>query len=159
MWDIAGNISLGAGHKLNSSEILFKKIEDRLIEQQVEKLKLVLESNSEEDNEIKEISMEQFDKIDLKVAEIIEAIILPKADKLFKLQVKLGEEERQIIAGLAQHYQAKDLIGKKVVIVANLKPIKILGELSEGMLLTAKSGSDIALITTDKNMLSGSIIR
>jgi methionyl-tRNA synthetase len=159
MWDIAGNISLGTGHKLNSSEILFKKIEDRLIEQQVEKLKLVLESNSEEDNEIKEISMEQFDKIDLKLAEIIDAIILPKADKLFKLQVKLGEEEKQIIAGLAQHYQAKDLIGKKVVIVANLKPIKILGELSEGMLLTAKSGSDIALLTTDKNMLSGTIIR
>jgi len=159
IWDISGDLSLKAKHKLGRPEILFKKIDDKEIEPEINKLRLASDNKLYEVSKSEEnISIEQFKKIDLRVAEIIEASRLPKTDKLMKLSVLLGQEKRQIIAGIAEHYKPSDLINKQIIIVTNLKPVKIHGEISEGMLLAAISDDSLALVTVDKNIPSGSEI-
>ncbi len=96
------------------------------------------------------IGFEDFTKIQLRVAEIVEAEPVPKSRKLMKLQLELGEEEkRQIVAGISQHYTAEELVGKKIIVVANLKPAKLMGVQSNGMLLAAKDGENFRLLTAD----------
>ena len=77
------------------------------------------------------------------------------ADKLLKLQIKIGEENRQIVAGIAQQYSPQDLINRKIVVVANLKPAKVKGIESNGMLLAAQDGGSLVLLTTDKDIKDG----
>ena len=84
---------------------------------------------------------------------------IEKADRLLKLQVRLGEEERQLVAGIAQHYTPDELVGKKVVMVANLKPAKIRGVESRGMILAASAGADIFLLTPERPLPPGSQIK
>jgi methionyl-tRNA synthetase len=106
------------------------------------------------------ISLDQFQKIDLRVAEIISAEKVPKSDKLLKIEVEIGaNNKRQIVAGVAAHYQPDELIGRQVLFVANLKPVKLRGILSQGMLLaaTAEDGR-LALTTVDRQIPSGSRI-
>jgi methionyl-tRNA synthetase len=96
------------------------------------------------------IGFEDFTKIQLRVAEIVEAEPVPKSKKLMKLQLELGEDEkRQIVAGISQYYTAEELIGKKIIVVANLKPAKLMGVQSNGMLLAAKDGENFRLLTAD----------
>jgi methionyl-tRNA synthetase len=95
------------------------------------------------------ISYDDFQKVDLKTALILEAKRVKGADRLLKLQVEVGDEHRQIVAGLAEHYSTEELIGKMIVIVANLQPATIRGIESKGMLLAAKKGKELALITID----------
>ena len=109
---------------------------------------------------MEEITFEEFGKIDLRVAEVITAEKVEKADKLLKLTVKIGEEERPLVAGIAEYYDPEDLVGKKIVVVANLKPAKIRGTLSQGMLLAAEGPDNaLALITLDRDIATGSTIR
>ena len=75
-------------------------------------------------------------KVDLRVAEVIQAEPVKKADKLLKLQLDLGYEKRQVVSGIAKHYKPEDLVGRRVICVTNLKPVKLRGELSEGMILS-----------------------
>ena len=103
------------------------------------------------------ISIEDFSKVQLRVAEIIEAEAVPKADKLLKLKVSLGDEQREVVSGIAKHYEPKDLIGKKVILVANLKPAKIRGVVSHGMILAASADDELQVVTTD--MPAGSIVK
>ena len=105
------------------------------------------------------IDIDDFAKIDLRTGTILEAEPVKKADKLLKLQVDLGFEKRQIIAGIAQKYSPDSLIGMEVVIVANLKPVKLRGELSQGMLLAVGDKEAISLITTEKTTPPGSVVR
>lgn len=107
------------------------------------------------------ISIEEFARIDLRLAEVISAERVEKADKLLKLEVALGDERRSIVAGVAKHYAPEDLIGKKIVVVANLKPTKLRGILSEGMLLAASEGENLGLLTLDpgKNVPSGGKVK
>ena len=138
-WSECGKNNLSEGHKLNQAEILFPKIEDEIIEKQIEKLQ---STNSEQPASIKadeKISYEDFMKTLLKVAEVIEAERVNKSEKLLKLKVKIGTEEKQVIAGIAKSYLPEEIIGKKVVIVANLKPAKLMGQVSEGMILAAEN--------------------
>ena len=138
-WSECGKNNLPEGHKLNQAEILFPKIEDEIIEKQIEKLQ---STNSEQPASIKadeKISYEDFMKTLLKVAEVIEAERVNKSEKLLKLKVKIGTEEKQVIAGIAKSYLPEEIIGKKVVIVANLKPAKLMGQVSEGMILAAEN--------------------
>mgnify|MGYP002409405937 CR=1 FL=1 len=104
------------------------------------------------------ITIDDFDKIEFKVGEIIEAKDHPKADKLLILKVKLGEETRQIVSGIKEYYSPEDLVGKKVVIVANLKPIKLRGEESKGMVLAAEKDGKLTLVSTLEDIESGAII-
>ncbi len=103
-----------------------------------------------------QIDIDYFSKVDLRVVQVLDAEVVPKADKLLKLRVSLGEEERTIVAGIAKHYQPSELIGKQVVIVANLKPAKIRGIESQGMVLAASDESSMTLLTSAKPIGNGS---
>ncbi len=157
-WEQAGQRRLNEGHVLNKPQILFKKIEDDVIEAEIKKLKAALENTSQPLPEEK-IDFETFQKIKLRIGQIIAAEPIPKSDKLLKLQVDLGNEKRQIVAGIAKHYQPQDLIGKKIVVVANLKPAKLFGVESNGMLLAASADGKLSLLTVmDEDMPSGSTV-
>lgn len=105
--------------------------------------------NVAEAEENAEISIDDFDKVELRVGEIVDCRKHPNADKLLVSQVKIGDEVRQIVSGVAQWYTPDDMIGKKVVVVANLKPVKLRGEMSSGMLLFADSEDGLKFVTTD----------
>ncbi len=155
-WLSAGDATLPEGHQLNKTEILFRKIEDKVIDEQIAKLP----SAEEEIKETKEISYEEFSEIDLRVAKIIAAERIPKAEKLLKLQVDLGSSKRQIIAGVAKFYNPEDLIGKKVVVVANLKPAKLFGLKSEGMLLASEnSDGQLKIVEIDNSVEIGAKVK
>jgi methionyl-tRNA synthetase len=156
VWHKAGLLSMASGHKLNEPEILFQKIEDDIIASEIQKLKNASAGSKEEKTE--KIDLDTLKKVELKIAEIIAAEAIKKSDKLLKLQVKTGQESRQIIAGIAQHYDPSKLLGKKIVIVANLMPATLFGEVSEGMLLAARYGNDLALLTVDEDLESGAEI-
>lgn len=155
-WDDIGSLPLVAGTHFGQPEIPFIKIEDAQIAPEIEKLQKIADkmnqSKAENMVELEEqaaqITIDDFAKVDLRVAEILAAEKIKGADKLLKLQVDTGLDERQIVSGIAQHFQPEKLVGKKIVIVANLKPVKLRGELSEGMLLTAETVSgELRLVT------------
>ena len=97
--------------------------------------------------------------VNLKTAVVLEAEKIEGADKLLKLQVDLGEEKRQIVAGIALHYKPEELIGKTVVVVANLKPAKLRGVESQGMLLAASNGDTLKLVTVDGDLGPGATVK
>ena len=112
------------------------------------------------EEKVKEITFDDFMKVKLKTATVIAAEPIEKSNKLLKLQVQIGEETRQIIAGISQHYSAEEMIGKTVVVVANLAPAKLMGEKSEGMLLAVNSDDgSLALVTPEKAVSSGQEVR
>ncbi len=104
------------------------------------------------------ITFDEFFNTQLKTAKVLKAEKVEGADKLLKLQIQVGEEKRQLVAGVAQFYTPEDMIGKNIVIVANLKPAKIRGIESQGMLLAAKDGDNLKLITVDGEIVSGSSV-
>ena len=140
VWDNAGKMNLIVGHKLGKAEILFTKIEDAVIEEQINKLGVVENQENKvlELNIKDEISIDDFAKVDLRVVEVLEAEKIAKSNKLLKLKVKLGSTERQVVSGIAQHYKPEELVGKKLVLVANLKPAKLMGVESHGMILAVE---------------------
>src|SRR6056297_1315744 len=105
------------------------------------------------------IDFDTFKNIDLRVAEIVEAERIEDSNKLVKLQVKLADEKRQLVAGIAKHYDAEELIGKSIVIVANLKPAEIFGVKPNGMILAASNEDELTLITPEKAINSGSKVK
>lgn len=106
------------------------------------------------------ISYEHFSKLDLRVAKVVEARHHPNADKLMLLVVDVGDEQKQIVAGIRQHYAPEDLAGKLIVIVNNLEPAMLRGETSNGMLLAATSGEKVILLTAlDPNCVVGAKIK
>ena len=100
------------------------------------------------------ISFSDFQNIKLKTAKIVRAEKVDGADKLLKLQIEVGNEKRQIISGIAQHYSTEELIGRMIIVVANLKPVTIFGIKSEGMLLAAKKGKNLTLLTIDSEKVA-----
>ncbi len=107
----------------------------------------------------REISIEDFKKVVLKVAKIRAAERVPGSDNLIQCQIEIGDAKRQIVAGIGKHYQPEDLIGRTIIVVENLKPVKIHGVLSQGMLLAAEGKEGFVLLTTDKEIKSGAVIR
>lgn len=106
-----------------------------------------------------EITIDDFAKIDLRVATVVAAERVPKTDKLIKLQVKIGDEERTIVSGIAQHYEPENLIGKNVIVIANLKPAKLRGIESRGMLLAASDGEGNLVLADAPGIASGSKVK
>lgn len=106
-----------------------------------------------------EISIDDFAKIDLRVATVVAAERVPKTDKLIKLQVKIGDEERTIVSGIAQHYEPENLIGKNVIVIANLKPAKLRGIESRGMVLAASDGEGNLVLADAPGIASGSKVK
>jgi methionyl-tRNA synthetase len=135
---------LKAGTEIDEIESLFPRILE--------------EKTPKEEAGMEEISLEEFSKIDLRVANVLSAEKVSGADKLLKLEIKIGDQKKQIVAGIAQYYSPQDLIGRKIVVVANLKPAKVRGIESNGMLLAAKDGEFLVLVTTDKDIKDGAKI-
>ncbi|MGZ4134708.1 MAG: methionine--tRNA ligase [Tumebacillaceae bacterium] len=105
------------------------------------------------------IGIDDFAKVELRVAEVIECERVPKADKLLKLQLSLGEEKRQVVSGIAKYYEPEQLVGQKVILVANLKPVKLRGVESHGMILAASHGDDLVLATVSGPIPSGAQVK
>lgn len=166
VWEDAKKLQLQSGQKINQAPILFAKIEDKEIEPEIERLKLAtvpaLGAKVAEEKGItkmQKINFDTFKQIELRVATVLEAEKVEKADKLLKLQIDLGDEKRQIIAGIAQVYSAEEIIGKQIVVVANLEPAKIRGVESDGMLLAATDDdNNLTLIVPQKGSKNGSRI-
>ncbi|MBR2076591.1 MAG: methionine--tRNA ligase subunit beta, partial [Exiguobacterium sp.] len=117
-------------------------------------------SVEEADEDIRpEITIDVFDQVEFRVGQIVEADKIKKAKKLLKLQVDLGKETRQIVSGIAEWYAPEDLVGKKVIVVANLKPVKLRGELSQGMILAADRDGKLELATVSDQMPNGAIVK
>jgi methionyl-tRNA synthetase len=118
-----------------------------------------VEKQEEKPEEIDEIAIDDFMKIDLRVAEVIQAEPIKKADKLLKLQLDLGYEKRQVVSGIAQYYKPEDLVGRKVICITNLKPVKLRGELSQGMILAGSKDGSLSLATVDQSLPNGSKVK
>lgn len=155
--DIEGWGKTPVGIQINKPEQLFPRIE---IEEEKPEAKKEVKENKKakkeeqkapekaKENEDGMIGIEDFSKVDLRVVEILAAEPVPKTDKLMKIQVSLGDEERTVVSGIAKHYKPEDLIGKHVVLVANLKPAKLRGVMSHGMLLAASKGDELQIVET-----------
>ena len=163
--DVSGNnFLLAPGHLLEKPQLLFEKIEEEVIEKQLQKLKNNL-AHENEKNDVEEapkemISFDDFTKLDLKTGTILEAEKMAKTKKLLVLKVDLGHEQRTIVSGIAESYQAEEVVGKKVTVLTNLQPRTIRGVESQGMLLMAEDGEGrlIFISPEDDNTPSGLII-
>lgn len=145
------------GIQINKPEQLFPRIE--IEEEKPEAKKEVKENKKakkeepkapekDKENEDGIIGIEDFSKIDLRVVEILAAEPVPKTEKLLKIQVSLGDEERTVVSGIAKFYKPEELVGKHVILVANLKPAKLRGVMSHGMLLAASKGDKLEVVET-----------
>lgn len=112
-----------------------------------------------EESQAPEISIDDFAKVELRVAQVISAEPVKKADKLLKLQLDLGTEQRQVVSGIAKFYTPEELVGRKVICVTNLKPVKLRGEESRGMILAASHGDQLTLATVPDGMPNGAIVK
>ncbi|MCP3924001.1 MAG: methionine--tRNA ligase [Desulfobacterales bacterium] len=139
---------LVSGNKINESEILFPTIEEEKVEEKKQSLAKLKNLKDE-------ITYEDFMKIDLRVGVVTHAEPVKKSDRLLKVKVDIGEE-RELVAGISKSYSAEDIIGKSVVVVANLKKAKIMGIESNGMMLAASEKKNLTLITLDKDVKKGS---
>lgn len=141
-----------SNHSIGTPKVLFKKLEDEQISELQEKfsgkqIKLPKEDKEPENDKSKLTqTKEALSKFDLRVAEIISVEKHPQADKLFIEKISLGDEQRTIVSGLVGHYSAEELVGKKIVVVYNLKPAELRGVLSQGMLLAAGQGKKVGLV-------------
>lgn len=106
-----------------------------------------------------EIGIDDFAKVELRVAQVIAAEPVPKADKLLKLQLDLGYEQRQVVSGIAKFYTPEQMVGRKVICVTNLKPVKLRGEWSQGMILAASQGDQLTLATVPDDMPNGAVVK
>ncbi|MBX2989995.1 MAG: methionine--tRNA ligase [Bacteroidetes bacterium] len=164
-WGSAGSAVIPSGHKLGTPEILFTKIEDDVIEQAIRETtnQQPAQAPAAAAKQVEEepsITIDDFKKVELRVAKILECEAVPKSEKLLKLQVEIGKEKRQIVAGIAKHYKPEDLIGKSVVVVYNLQPAKLMGQESKGMILAASDDDGrLFVVSPSGEIASGSVVR
>jgi methionyl-tRNA synthetase len=159
-WQEAGTLALATGAPIAKPAILFSKIEDDVIGRHLKSLPSAPAAGGKAAPAKPVITIDAFRGIDLRVARIISAERVPKSEKLIKLQVSLGNEQRQIIAGIAQHYDPAALVGKKVVVVANLAPAKLMGQESQGMLLAASDEQgNLTIVSPSGDIAEGSIVK
>ncbi|MBG0763925.1 MAG: methionine--tRNA ligase [Tissierellales bacterium] len=151
---------INVGDKVGKAEILFsridknkklKEIEGDIVEDKKEKIEEKIE-------EAEEVSIDDFAKLDFRVAKILSCEDHPNADKLYVLKIKIGDEERQIVSGIKKWYKPQDLIDKKVVVIYNLKPVKLRGVKSQGMVLAAEKGKKLSLVSTLEDIPDGAKI-
>jgi methionyl-tRNA synthetase len=152
---------LEAGKTLGQAELLFEKIEDEAINAQVEKLQQTKKQNQAIVPAAKEeTTYEDFSKLDIRVGTIVEAEKVPKTQKLLKLKIDTGIDQRTVVSGIAEYYQPEKIIGQRVSILVNLAPRKIKGIESQGMILMAENpDGQLAFVLPDKDLANGSVIR
>ena len=164
-WDRLGDFRLlTAGHKLGKAELLFEKIDDEVIERQVQKLLDAKHANEVAEHHaapIREaVAFDDFTRLDIRVGRVTECTKVPKADKLLQFKIDDGLGGRTIVSGIAKHYAPEELVGRQVCFVANLEPRRIKGITSEGMILSAE-GADgcLAVISPEKEVEPGSAVK
>lgn len=147
------------GTKVERGKVLFPRLDiDKELKRLEKANQKLIEERSKKKMSEEYITIDDFDKIKLKVAEIVEVKDHPQADKLLILKLKVGDEIRQVVSGIKEYYTPEELIGKKVVLVTNLKPIKLRGEESNGMILAAEKDGKLTLVSTLEDIESGAII-
>lgn len=157
-WDDLGSFTIMQEiDKIGEPELLFSKIEDDTIESQIKKLEANKKAEKTFEPLKKEISFEDFTKLDIRVGKILEAEKIKKANKLLQLKVDVGFETRTIVSGIAEHYKPEDVLGKKVTVLLNLAPRKIRGVESQGMILMAENNNNgLAFVSpTKENIEAG----
>jgi len=167
IWEKVGksDVLLKSKHLLSKAELLFQKIEDAQMDAQRAKLQNAAENNKELQKKISplkpEIASNQFESLELKVAEIIAAKKIKKTKKLMELTVQLGDEKRTVVSGIAQDYSENELIGKKVTLLVNLKPRTLKGIESQGMILLGEdeNGKQVFISPEDSEVQSATPIR
>src|SRR5690625_4785712 len=160
-WDSVYQIgSIPIYTKIEKRDPIFPRLD---MEEEVNTIKKMMTSSLPEAPQIEtkeEVVYDDFMKLDFRVVEIVRAEKMKNADKLLKLQVDIGTEKRQIISGIAEHYSPEDLVGKKVICIINLKPVKLRGEMSEGMILSGEDEKgNLSLATVEKSLPNGSVVK
>lgn len=166
-WDNFGTKLLEEGHTLGAAELLFSKIEDPQIDAQLQRLEDIRKKN-EEAAKAKEpkvapakeqCTFEDFEKMDIRTATVLEAERVPKTDKLLKLKIDTGLDVRTIVSGIAEYYTPEEMVGKQISILANLAPRKIRGIESQGMILMAKElDGKMRIVTPEERLGNGATI-
>ena len=171
-WEMIGASDiLPEGHSLGEAELLFRKIEDSEIEAQVARLEATAAAQAAEAAEKarkealgrvepakEEITFDDFSRMDIRTATVLEAERVPKTDKLLKLRISTGLDERTIVSGIAEYYSPEEMVGKKICILANLAPRTIRGIESRGMILMAKQGDGSLRLVTPSDAADGSVV-
>lgn len=147
------------GQQVKRGEALFPRIETKELIAAEPAKKEKKAAAAEDSPKTEEITIEDFAKLDLRVAEVLSCEKVEKADKLLKLDIRIGEETRSIVSGIAKHYSPEELVGKKVIVVANLKPAKLRGIMSQGMILAASEGDILEVLSITKDLPSGSRVK
>jgi methionyl-tRNA synthetase len=164
-WSSVGNINLlKPGHVINKPGLLFEKIEDEAILKQIDKLLAKKKANEAAGAIITPgkdaITFDDFSRIDIRTATILEAEKVPKTTKLLKLKIDTGLDIRTIVSGIAEYYEPEAIIGKQISIVANLEPRKIKGIESQGMILMAEDNDGkLVMVTPSDKVSNGSMIK
>ena len=160
-WQAAGQDDLmSTGHIINKAELLFSKIEENKIEEQIAKLESATQENSKFPPMKDEVTFDDFTKMDIRVGEIMTAEKVEKADKLLKLTVNTGLDTRTVVSGIAEHYSPKEVVGQMVSILMNLAPRKIRGVESQGMILMAEDDEGkLSFVAPIKEMEAGGGVR
>jgi methionyl-tRNA synthetase len=164
-WDKAGDTEiLKPGHMIGKPSLLFRKIEDSEIEAQVNKLletKIMNDENNASPAAAKEnISFDDFTKLDIRTATILAAEKVPKTKKLLKLTVDTGLDKRTVVSGIAEYFEAENIIGKQVSLVVNLEPRKIRGIDSQGMILMAEDNKGkLVFVSPSEDIMNGSEVK
>ncbi len=152
------------GTKIAKGDPIFPRLD---LNEEVEYIKTKMQGSTPKVDEVKqeekpdseEITIDDFMKVDLRVAQVIHAEPVKKTDKLLKIQLDLGYEKRQVVSGIAQFYKPEDLIGRKLICVTNLKPVKLRGELSEGMILAGSKDGELSLATIAESLPLGARVK
>jgi methionyl-tRNA synthetase len=158
-WDSAKVFGKAENVTVKKGEVLFPRID---LEKELERLEAAkphVEETIEKPEAKEEISIDDFAKVELRVGEVKAAEKIKKASKLLKLQIDLGYETRQVVSGIAKYYTPEEMVGKKVVFVTNLKPVKLCGEESNGMILCASEGDNLKIVSPEGDMKNGSEVR
>jgi methionyl-tRNA synthetase len=163
-WDSITSFGQINRTKVNKQSPIFPRLE---VEEEIQYIKEQMQGSTPKQEEKKveapttedEITIDDFMKVDLRVAEVIHAEPVKKADRLLKIQLDLGYEKRQVVSGIAKYYKPEDLIGKKVICVVNLKPVKLRGELSQGMILAGSQDDVLSVATVDSSLPNGSRVK
>ncbi|SDQ04373.1 methionine--tRNA ligase [Virgibacillus salinus] len=165
-WDsVHLNGEIRTGTFVKKGEPIFPRLE---VEKEVETIKAMMQKPAQEEKKAvkqapeqkEEIAFDEFMKLDMRVAEVLKADTIKKADKLLKLQLDIGTEKRQVVSGIAEHYKPEDLVGKKVICVTNLKAVKLRGEMSEGMILCGEDNAGkLVLASVEQTLPNGSVVK
>ena len=160
-WDSIYEVgSIQAGIKTEKGNPIFPRLD---MEEEIATIKSMMKSPVVKEEKVEqkdEVLYDDFMKLDFRVAEVLKAEKMKNADKLLKMQVDIGSEKRQIISGIAKYYQPEDLVGKKVICITNLKPVKLRGEMSEGMILSGEDEKgNLSLATVEASLPNGSVVK